>query len=233
MATNELATSELYANIMEEIKHRIAAIDTGTMNQLPVAAPFVREFCYLQLRMICELIALGCLVAHGDIKATQKKSLQKEWSAETIVNALAELHPDFFPLAINSTKVSTHHQIEIVNPHVMTKDEFLSLYGRCGGILHKGNVRKLIKQQIPIQFNWPEITAIAQKILDLLSHHVVVTLGGEKVFLVTLRNPNDNMKVQVAIAERAIPPEFVETQPSPPEALKEASPPPNSQSQQG
>jgi hypothetical protein len=204
MPTDEqVSASKLYANILEEIKHRIAVIDTGTSNRIPVPAPFVREFCYLQIRMICELIALGCLVAHGDIKATQKSSLQKEWSAETIINALADLHPDFFPLAFKQRPGN----IDIISPPVMTKDELLKIYGRCGGILHKGNVKKLLKEQIPVQINYPEITAIAQKLHDLLAIHTVVMLGGKQVFLCMLRNINDNMKVQVAIAGPAAQPE--------------------------
>ncbi|MEO8683978.1 MAG: hypothetical protein ABI414_03965, partial [Devosia sp.] len=69
MATQEqLAASVLYANIMAEVKYRTDAIDAGTGGKLPLSAPLIREFCYLQLRMICELIALGCLVTaivHG------------------------------------------------------------------------------------------------------------------------------------------------------------------------
>src|SRR5690242_15713425 len=63
----------LYAGLMTEIKVRINAINTGTMNQIPVPPPLVKEFCFLQIRMICELVALGCLVAHGDISDTKNR----------------------------------------------------------------------------------------------------------------------------------------------------------------
>jgi len=201
------AAINLYANILEEIKHRIAAIDIGTTNRIPVPAPFVREFCYLQIRMICELIALGCLVAHGDISATRKSSLQKEWSAETIINAMTDLHPDFFPLATKQqTSGSRVHGVDILHPPIMTKEELLRLYGRCGGILHRGNVRKLLKEQIPIQINYPEITAIAQKFQDLLASHMLVMRGGTTMFLCILRNIENDMRVQIAIVERSEPP---------------------------
>jgi hypothetical protein len=216
---SEKATAELYAGILEEIKHRINAINTGTNNQIPVPAPLVREFCYLQIRMICELIALGCLLVHGDIEATQKASLQKEWSAEAIINALSKLHSDFFPLAarqVQSDKVvggKPVYAIDIINPPIMTKQELLDLYGRCGGILHRGNLRKLHKQQIPTQMNNQEIAAIGQKLHDLLALHTIVMLGGKKVFLCILRNSSDNMKAQVSTAagrtlpESTVPPQ--------------------------
>src|ERR1017187_2239008 len=63
--------TNLYAFFMAEIKVRIGAINAigGTIEHR-VPALIVREFCFLQFRMICELIALGCLTAHGDIKET-------------------------------------------------------------------------------------------------------------------------------------------------------------------
>jgi hypothetical protein len=62
---SQIAASHLYANLMEEIKIRTGAIDIGTSGQLPLMAPLVTEFCFLQLRMICELIALGCKIARN------------------------------------------------------------------------------------------------------------------------------------------------------------------------
>lgn len=68
----KLEAASLYADLMNEVKVRIAAIDAGTGGLLgALPAPIVQEHCYLQLRMCCELIALGCLVAHGDITCRQ------------------------------------------------------------------------------------------------------------------------------------------------------------------
>jgi|SRR5882724_2304781 len=53
------------------------------------------EFCYLQLRMLCELIAVGCLVVHGDVEGT--KGLCKVWAADKVMKRLEKLHPDFYP----------------------------------------------------------------------------------------------------------------------------------------
>lgn len=214
MPTKEQSAAiKLYANIMAEVKLRIAAIDAGTGGKLAaLPAPFIREFSYLQLRMICGLIALGCLVAHGEIVPTNKKSLQKEWSAETIVKALSDLHADFFPIAVRQTVTAGVKGVEGINPPIMTKAEFLELYGRCGGVLHRGNAKKLIKQQMPTQVNFPEITAKAQKILDLLSVHLVVMKGGLVTFICVLSNIDDGMKVQVAILEKREPPEPLKSQ---------------------
>src|SRR5215211_5690148 len=93
----QLETLQVYAGFLEEVKIQIASIEAALRGGTPFPGPIVREFCYLQLRMLCELIALGCLVAHGDIRAAQSKDLQKEWSAYRIMDALEKLHPGFYP----------------------------------------------------------------------------------------------------------------------------------------
>src|SRR5258705_11952667 len=84
-----------YSGMMEEMKLRIVAAEFAISGLMKFHPVIVREFSYLQLRMVCELIALGCLMAHGDIPAT--KTLRRAWSAEEIFNKLERLHPDFYP----------------------------------------------------------------------------------------------------------------------------------------
>ncbi len=73
----QIEAINLYANLMSEVKVRMASIETICNNQNGLPGPLVREFCFLQLRMICELIALGCLTAHGDIKGVQSKKTKQ------------------------------------------------------------------------------------------------------------------------------------------------------------
>jgi hypothetical protein len=152
--------------------------------------------------MICELVALGCLVAHGDIKQAASDNLQKQWSAAKIMDALEKLHPHFYPRPIKQTPTTApkgFHFQTFDSP--LPKDDVLKLYYKCGEMLHRGNVRKLLKGQFPKQINYSEITAKAQKLIDLLSHHELTVHTGEQMFIAMLRNADDNDKVQVAIAE--------------------------------
>ena len=207
-AVDPLEAPKLYANIMEEIKIRIAAIDLGTGGKLPLLAPvFVTEFSFLQLRMICELIALGCLVAHGNLK--QSKKLKKEWAADKIIEEMEKLHLDFFPRPVRYTQIKEGFRFDLV-PGRLTKEGLIELYHECGNHLHRGNVKKLLKAKMPVQVHFPEITARAQKLHDLLAQHVVSTIGNEKHFICVLRNANNNMQAQVTIAEKTKePPELI------------------------
>jgi len=169
-----------------------------------LAPPFIKDFCYLQIRMICELVSLGCLVAHGDIKETASNSLQKQWSADKIMEALEKLHPHFYPQPIKQTVTAmpggkkSHHLQGV--PTSLSKEEFLKLYHGCGEMLHRGNIRKLLKGQFPTQIHYPEITAKAQKLVDLLSNHILVMRSGEQAFGAMLLNA-DTGRPQVAIIE--------------------------------
>src|SRR5664279_3384166 len=98
MATQaDLDAASLYSSIMEEAKFRALSINTVTGSAVGLPLPFLREYGFLQLRMLCELIALGCLVAHGDIAGTKASVLRNEYKAGVIVKRLEKLHPNFYP----------------------------------------------------------------------------------------------------------------------------------------
>src|SRR6187401_3241387 len=102
---------DLYAAMLEEVKLRIASIESATAGLLKLHPVIVREFCYLQLRMICELIALGCLTAHGDVPGSKSKTLRKAWHADEIIKALQDLHQDFYPHPVKQISYATHEEL--------------------------------------------------------------------------------------------------------------------------
>jgi hypothetical protein len=188
-----------YSEILEEIKLRIDAVNQCTSGLAGLAPPFVKDFFFLQVRMICELIALGCLLAHGDIEQTQTPNLQKEWSADRIMKALEELHPHFFPVRLLQTRTADGWHFQKASG--IGKAEVLKLYGRCGGMLHRGNVRKLLKGPLPRQVHYPDLIALAQPIIDLLTTHAMAMKDGEHMLIATLSNADLGGACQVAIAE--------------------------------
>ena len=104
MATGITKRFELYAALMEEVKVRIECIEQALAGRTGFPPPIVREFCYLQLRLLSELIALSCLVAHGDIAGLQSHKSGRAWSADEILKRLTELRPHFYPIAVKQTK---------------------------------------------------------------------------------------------------------------------------------
>jgi hypothetical protein len=134
----------IYANLMDEAKARIDAIDRAKNGQFNLHPMLVQEFCYLQLRLLCEVIALGCLVAHGDITKIDLKPFSKKYDADTIIKKLEPLHPEFYPRPVIMTIVpNISVNIEEKKDGYLTKQELLSLYGKAGTYVHRGVLKKL------------------------------------------------------------------------------------------
>jgi hypothetical protein len=194
----------LYANLMDEAKVRIECIGTTCQGRGAYPTVITREFCWLQLRMLCELIALSCLVAHGDIGALQSHKVGKAYSADEILDRLARLRPHFYPQAIKEIGRGPGAQVdvEVINPHPLSKEDLLSLYGKTHRYVHRRSLKRLLSMETPIDMhvNIPEIIGWAQKLNDLLSHHIIAVSDSHLIICV-LRNADDNNRVQVATAE--------------------------------
>jgi hypothetical protein len=193
----------LYAHVMTEIKVRFEWIEYVANGRSGLPGPLAREFGYLQLRMVCELIALGCLTAHGDIEATKASKFQRESSANDILNGLENLHPNFYPTALKTpTRDGMNIHFErLPAGSYMTKAELLKLYGeRCGNALHRGNLRHLMTPRPPVQKHFPEIMEPAQRIANLLSIHSMALYEGDTQFMCWLDYDGAG-RVHVAVAE--------------------------------
>jgi hypothetical protein len=144
----------VYADFMEEIKLRTDAIDRiyglchkGQLDRRPTA-----EFGYLQLRMICELIALGCIAAHNDIRDVNAKALLKSWSASDIMHRLENLHSEFYPRPTRQTERKAWGpngqpimQVEAITTGYLSKADLIKLNGECGDRLHRGSYKQALE----------------------------------------------------------------------------------------
>jgi hypothetical protein len=204
----QLAANTLYADLMDEAKARIACINDALGGRLGLPAALVREVGFLQLRMLCELIALSCLVAHGDITAKHASKLSDEYKADTIIKRLENLHPNFYPYPVNITVTrgtpgSVH--LSDKNAVYLAKSELPKLYGRCGDFLHRGTSRKLLSSKSPTQMqfagkDFSEIGVWGNKVARLLEVHRISSLDNQRHIICTWSNADDGGRVQVAFA---------------------------------
>jgi len=167
---------QIYARLMEEIKRRQLVIGQvlGHTISMPQMAAF--EFCYMQLRKICEVFALGCLAAHGDIPEVRSK-LQSTYNADQIMKQLTRIHSRFYPVPSKQTVDQvTQRPIQVtpITAGFLTKDELLTLYGQCGNYLHRGTIRQLLGKWEPT-LDFEKINAWISKIVTLLNHHQIQT----------------------------------------------------------
>src|SRR5262249_4200096 len=93
----------LYADLMEEVKVRFDCINHAAQGATGLPPPIVRELLSQQIRFLCELIALGCLVAHGDSAQLQSHKVGRSYSADDILRMMTALRPHFYPQAVTQT----------------------------------------------------------------------------------------------------------------------------------
>lgn len=178
---------QLYANLMDEARMRIHAMRDVIFDRENWLPRLLQEFCYLQLRILCEQIAVGCLIAHGEV--INRRTLGN-WNIPEVMKRLWQLNADFYPKGIRiQISESGMHLDEYAVPQ-LSKDELIALWRRSGDYLHRGTALKVLKEDpsgpvVAID----EIIAWGQKITNLLDQHIisssdklkhlVIALGGE------------------------------------------------------
>ena len=155
---------DVYSVLMHEAKARLIGMDTALEGKTGLPNALICEFCFLQLRMLCELIALGCLTAHGDVQIGQ--DLKKAWQADKIIRDFEKLHPPFYPKTAPQQNEG------------FTKEELVKLYRRCGDLLHRGSLQSLWSRDGHGDAGIEEIRDWKQKIEAQLGHHTIVMADG-------------------------------------------------------
>jgi hypothetical protein len=190
------STEQQYADLMHEAKVRLSSIETVFKSKIGLRAIVVQDFGYIQLRMLCELIALACVVAHGDLVKTRAANLREEWKVGKIIKALDGIHPDFFPRAITQERVRPGYFKFTARPKTesMSKSELKRLYNICGDRgLHRGHVGNLDKfTKKSLTENFREISSWASRISELLGIHVISLLDGQTKYVCVLKSPPDD-----------------------------------------
>jgi hypothetical protein len=163
-----------YSMLMEEAKQRLLAMDTALRGQTGLPRGAIREFCFMQLRMLCELIALGCLTAHGDVETGK---LKEAYEADRIIRRLMRLHSEFYPIGATWGKAGP----VLRKDGFLTKEELSKLYWKCGDVLHRGSFKALSIRRYS-DTDIEEIRTWKQKIESLLACHAIFMLTSEQWF---------------------------------------------------
>ncbi|MGO9935343.1 MAG: hypothetical protein ACLPV8_26495 [Steroidobacteraceae bacterium] len=175
---------QLYVDLMDEARIRIHAIRDVVQAKDSWVPRLLQEFVYLQLRILCEIIAVGCLVAHGDI--TQRDTL-KSWKLTEIMRALENLNADFFPKGIRIRVDSVGVHLDDYNVPQLSKTELIRLWEQSGNVLHRGSAKRLLSETgKPIVVNLDPIIEDSLKIKNLLEEHIISSADRKKHLIAAL-----------------------------------------------
>ncbi len=119
-----------YRILMEEVKGRIAVIEEALAGKFDGLLPSngVHELCYLELRMICEIVAVGVLIVHGDVSGIYNAKIVKQHAADWILNALAKLHPAAFPRPSIVVEEDGERFLEDIASGFLSREDLIALY---------------------------------------------------------------------------------------------------------
>ena len=176
---------------MYELVVRIDLVAHACEGRLNLAPPYAREYCYLQFRRMCELIALGCLQLHGDLPSARSGGVAKEWHAEKIMRRLQKEHPHSFPQCVSRSEVNgIANLIANSKPNALSFTQFRSLYHECGEALHRGTIKSIGNETHPGPAEYERLLAWQARIVDLMNQNFVARSGTAGLYFVTLKSEN-------------------------------------------
>ena len=191
---------ESYANLMEEAKLRFQSIELVTSGKAGLHPMIAQEVGYLQLRLLCEIVALGCLIAHGDITGLEINQL--------IIKILSKLLPNFYPRpVVISGPNPGETRMESKASGFLTKQELLTLYGKTGNYLHRGELKKMESRPPYTKVDFSDIVQWTNKFIVLLEAHHIASGDNNKHWICALNHPDDGGRVRVAFAQAPQPPQ--------------------------
>jgi hypothetical protein len=149
--------------------------------------------------MLCEIIAVGRLVAHGDVKATGTLKL---WRPPDILKRLEELNADFYPRGVRFQKLSNGElHLDDYNVPKLSKAELTKLWDRSGDFLHRGSAKNMIAAHGKVlNVNLDAIIEYGQKILNFLEQHVISSADEKGHLVVALAAEDAGGSAIVAFA---------------------------------
>jgi len=191
-----------YTDLMQEIKERLYAIEDVLSGRTGLQGPLAHEFCFLQLRIICECTSYACVIAHAYIEEVHAPKFQKEWSADTLMKALDGLHQDFYPKPRTMTVTEKGVQLDEIDAPYLTKDDLKKLNGICGDKLHRGSPEKYTYNPTPERLAADRQTIIdfGNKIFRLMESYLMTNRDKPRYILCRFRERGMPVEVWFAAA---------------------------------
>jgi hypothetical protein len=181
-----------YCNLMEEIKIRIFTAGKALNGEFKLPDQFNVEFVFLQIRFVCELIALACLAAHGDDPKTKNNNFRDAYRADWILKALDSINCKFYP----EPGWSVDHpdgSIEFIptDTDYMKRQELLDLYRKCDRHLHMGTFGEL-PDKYRDEPDFKSVEDALPRIAGLLNSHRIKLVAPDEELHIVMKSGTDD-----------------------------------------
>ena len=186
----ELALAD-YQIFISEIFRRLDAISASLseLNANPTHSDSWKncDFCWFQMRKICEYLTVGIVLAHhcdtGAIADLGK------WRPKDLLAQASKLSNHPTPVQISPFFGSGPEGEKQIEPlaRPIRPDLISSVYGRCSELLHVGSLERILAGKLP-SYDVSQMEAWLIGFRKLLSDHVVLLPGVQKI-IVSLTGP--------------------------------------------
>lgn len=187
--------TEQYCACMESIKRRLALVLSVTEGRFSAGnEEFDAELVCVQLRKTLELIAFASLSANKEKYSRTHQDFAKDWNAKRLLKRLEQLHPDFYPKPGELVILPDGGKhVSLIEDGFLTRDEFVTLYEKCSGVIHARN--PFHPDPPVINFGY-SIQDWAKRIQRLLAFHFIRFVDRKEIWVVQMSHPDDG-KVHV------------------------------------
>jgi hypothetical protein len=192
--------TKIYADLMQEVKDRLDVISRAISSLASGCPthPFAQaELGFLQLRYICELVALATCVAHEPARLS--KAILKSWNAERTFALLDEFNGHCFPISVLLNANDDQLHFETVSNSLDAR-KLKEIYSHCGEMLHRGPLKRLITGEGRVYdvnklHDWANLIG-----RSLASHTIVMPDRGAVVIVRLAAGPDRRVEVFEAVS---------------------------------
>lgn len=185
-------TIGLYCTLMNEVKNRTFAVNQILDGQTTTTYKATNiEFMCLQIRKILELISMGSLVMNKDLFEEIGQKYAQYWNAKYILSDIERLNPDFYPIPIievPSDRNNVVNNLQNKTYGFLTRDNFVSVYDKCGMIMHASNP---FGSRYDYDFYNKKITEWRDLIIGLLNSHLIHIKGIDGFYLIHMEETGE------------------------------------------
>jgi hypothetical protein len=178
-----------YLNQMSYLALRINAIHLVLTGKYTTPYPFTNiEFTVLQIRKIIEHIAMGNLIANKELYSKYNSRFAHDWNARSIFTDIERINPKYYPEPIKIDKSNEHDEFLPFTEIYMTKDDAISIYQKCGALMHVANP---YGSQIDIEYYEDKVKEWYKNIINLTNRHIIHMVDGERMFFIVMKSERD------------------------------------------
>lgn len=156
----------------------------------------VAEILGIQLRKSLELVALAALSANRPHYEKAYQGIENAWNAKEILKQIAKLHPHYYPTPIHLGGLDPegHKRFEKLTSGFLTKDQFISIYDKLGGVLHAWNPHKRAPRRVGSDIDFPKWFKLLEGLLSLHYFHLP---DDDSIYVCELRGAEGKVHVHI------------------------------------